>query len=707
MASSTISRALSAVGSLIIPKTTRGKVRQLAVLVFLLLLGAGTYAAPQYWNAAAQGFNGLVKRDVIPTVADANYTLGLDLKGGTHLVYTADVGTLAPSEQEEALSGVRDVIERRVNAYGVSEPLVQTNRSGDVWRIIVDLAGVSDVNEAIKLIGETPILEFKEPNYELPREMTAEEKAKLDAFNANIDKLAAEVLGKAQTPNADFAALVAEYSKDEATKANGGDTGFVREGNTLQLDSSGTGGTPVPGPYNAIIRAYESKPVENGQIIPGVVTDDYGSHIVKFEEKRETGKEIEASHILVCYNGASNCTKERTKDEALALINQIKSETIVANFAEKAKQYSDDGSAANGGTLGFFGVGEMVKPFEDAAFALAQNTISDVVETDFGYHIILRTNERSKYEYRFSQVLLTKQTAADYVGQPEPWKNTQLSGKHLADAALQFDPTTNAPLVSLRFNDEGKQLFADITSRNTGKQVAIFLDGEILSAPVVQQAITEGEAVISSGDFTIPAAKQLAQRLRAGALPVPITLETQQTIGASLGQDAFTKTAYAGIVGFIIVVAFMIIYYRLPGAIAAVALLLYVAINLALYRLIPVTLTLSGIAGFILSLGMAVDANVLIFERLKEELSKGRPLDSAIDEGFKRAWSSIRDSNFATLISCAILFYTSSSLIRGFAFTLALGVLVSMFSAIFVSRTLLRLVLAWKPLQKTWLVKSR
>lgn len=701
-----LSRALHAVGSLIIPKTTRGKVRQLAVLVFLLLAGVGTYAAPQYWNAAAQGVNGLVKRDVIPTIADANYTLGLDLKGGTHLVYTADVAKLAPSEQEEALSGVRDVIERRVNAYGVSEPLVQTNRSGDIWRIIVDLAGVSDVNEAIKLIGETPILEFKEPNTELPREMTAEEKAKLEAYNANIDKLAGEVLAKAKEPNADFAALAKEYSQDEATKANGGDTGFVKEGNTLQLDASGAG-TPVPGPYNAIIRAYDSKPVENGQLLPGLVTDTYGTHVTKFEEKRETGKEIEASHILVCYNGAPNCTKERTKDEALALINQIKGETIVANFAEKAKQYSDDSSAAEGGSLGFFGTGDMVKPFEDAAFALTQNTISEVVETEFGYHIILRTNERSVYEYRFSDILLKKQTAADYVGQPEPWKNTELSGKHLADAALQFDPNTNAPMVSLRFNDEGKQLFADITTRNINKQVAIFLDGEILSAPVVQQAITEGEAVISSGDFTIPAAKQLAQRLRAGALPVPITLETQQTIGASLGQDAFTKTVYAGIVGFLIVVAFMIAYYRLPGVIAAVALLLYVAINLALYRLIPVTLTLSGIAGFILSLGMAVDANVLIFERLKEELAKGRPIDSAIDEGFKRAWSSIRDSNFATLISCAILFYTSSSLIRGFAFTLALGVLVSMFSAIFASRTLLRLVLAWKPLQKTWLVKSR
>jgi preprotein translocase subunit SecD len=196
------------------------------------------------------------------------------------------------------------------------------------------------------------------------------------------------------------------------------------------------------------------------------------------------------------------------------------------------------------------------------------------------------------------------------------------------------------------------------------------------------------------------------RRLNAGALPVPIELESQQSVGASLGQESLDASLRAGLIGFLIVALFMLLYYRLPGLIAIFALCLYAAMNLALYKLIPVTLSLSGIAGFILSVGMAVDANVLIFERMKEELLRGRPLQSAIDEGFKRAWNSIRDSNFTTLISCAILFYTSSSLIKGFAFNLALGVLVSMFSAITVSRTLLRLVAGWGFVRNPWLYMS-
>ena len=705
---SRISSLLKGFGSLFLPKTSRGRVRQVTVLVVALFIATGVYAAPHYGNAVVGAINQVAGRELIKPLPDAKYSLGLDLQGGTHLVYVADVSTLEAGERDEAMSGVRDVIERRVNAFGVSEPLVQTNKSGDAYRVIVDLAGISDVNQAIQLIGETPILEFKEVNDQPPRELTAEEKAKLDAYNASAGKRVSEVLAKAKAPNADFVALVKEYSEDEETKKVDGDSGFVTEGNSLALDPTTGAQTLIPGTFNALIRAVTSSPAEikPNTLLPGPVSVDNGTHIAQFIEKRESGKEIEASHILICYKGSSSCSSERSKEEARVLAEKVKAETITANFADKAKEYSDDTSnKEKGGSLGFFSASQMVKPFADAAFALTNGSISDVIETEFGFHIIYRQNDRSTFEYRFRDILIKKQQASDYVGQPESWKATELSGKHLKRAILQFDQNTNAPLVALQFNEEGKKLFGEITGRNINKQVAIFLDGAALSTPVVQQQITEGEAVIT-GNFSIPEAKQLVRRLNAGALPVPITLETQQTIGASLGQDSFTKSVYAGIVGFLIVAIFMVLYYRLPGFIAAISLLLYVAINLALYRLIPVTLTLSGIAGLVLSLGMAVDANILIFERMKEELAKGRPVESAVEEGFKRAWTSIRDSNFTSLISCAILFYTSSSLIRGFAFTLALGILISMFSAITVSRTLLRVVLVWKPLKKSWLLKT-
>jgi len=231
-------------------------------------------------------------------------------------------------------------------------------------------------------------------------------------------------------------------------------------------------------------------------------------------------------------------------------------------------------------------------------------------------------------------------------------------------------------------------LFAKITTENKGKVLAIFLDGQIISSPVINDAITDGKAIIS-GNFTADEAKSLVRDLNYGALPVPIELISTQTIGASLGEDAKTNGVKAGVVGMSLVTAFLILWYRLPGLVASISLLAYVILSLAAFKVMSVTFTAAGIAGFILSIGMAVDANVLIFERLKEELKKGKSVHDSLHEGFSRAWLSIRDSNISSIITSIILFWLGTSAIKGFALTLGIGVLISMFTAITVSRTFL------------------
>ncbi len=485
--------------------------------------------------------------------------LGLDLQGGSHLVYQADLSEITPGEEASAVEGVRDVIERRINFFGVSEPVIQTNKAGDNWRVIVELPGIKNVNEAIKLIGETPILEFKEQAAAPVQPTETEEQAR---------RSAEDILIKAQKTGADFSALAKEFSEDP-------------------------------------------------------------------------------------------------------------------------------GSAEEGGDLGWFKEGVMVSEFEKAVKDLKNNQISkELVQTRFGFHIIKKIGERQVaegdqqvIEYQASHILIrTPDTQL-----ADNWQTTGLSGKQLKKTQVQFDQNTGLPEVQLVFNDEGKSLFSEITTRNVGKPVAIFLDGVAISVPTVQQAITGGEAVIT-GDFSLTEAKQLVQRLNAGALPVPVHLINQQTVDATLGKVSLEKSLLAGIIGLILVALFMLIYYRLPGLLSVVALGIYTLITFAIFKLWPVTLTLAGIAGFILSVGMAVDANILIFERMKEELRLGKALGQAIEEGFKRAWTSIRDSNISSLITAIILIWFGSSLIKGFAITLSVGILISMFSAITVTRTFLRLI---------------
>ncbi len=266
-----------------------------------------------------------------------------------------------------------------------------------------------------------------------------------------------------------------------------------------------------------------------------------------------------------------------------------------------------------------------------------------------------------------------------------------ITGKDLKSAELQFQGGAgqlNQPVVVLHFNAEGARIFADLTKNNIGRTFGMFLDGAPISTPVIREAIPDGTAVIS-GSFTPEEAKELARNLNYGALPVPIELISTQTVSGTLGDEAVRDGILAGLWGVGTVAFFMIMWYRVPGFLAAIALGLYIVAMLLLFQWIPVTLTAAGIAAFILSVGMAVDANVLIFERMREEMIGGKGSVEAIQDGFARAWPSIRDSNISSMITAVVLFWFGTSLIKGFALVFGLGVLVSMLTAITVSRTFL------------------
>ncbi len=543
--------------------------------ILLLGLVAGILAYPKAVSFMPPVYGALDKMKI---------NLGLDLQGGIHLEYKADVSGVESSKIADALSGAQDVIERRINAFGVGEPLVQSAKSGDEYRIIVELPGVKDIEEAKKKIKEAPLLEFKEEG-----EVDPEMVKMFDQMNEQAKKKAQEILDKASVPadgGVNFEELAKENSQDTGSKEKGGDLDFVKKG------------TFVP-EFDKVLFEGNMKP---GEVYPELVETQFGWHVIKFIESRGEGDnlEVHAAHIL---------------------------------FA--------------------------------------------------------------------------KQSADQY---PElRYKQTGLTGRNLKSASVVFESQgLGNPQVSLRFDDEGMKLFADITKRNLQKPVAIYLDGSVISSPTVQSEITNGEAVIT-GNFTLQQAKDLAQRLNQGALPVPLTLVSQQSIEASLGADSLRQSLFAGMIGLIAVVIFMIVYYRLLGVIASVALLIYTGIMVALFKLsaftpFSITLTLSGIAGFVLSIGMAVDANILIFERTKEEIRKGRAISSALHEGFRRAWTSIRDGNLSTMITSLILILFGTGFVKGFAIILILGVLVSMFTAVTISRTMLNFIIREWAEKHLWVI---
>ncbi|OGI26481.1 MAG: protein-export membrane protein SecD [Candidatus Moranbacteria bacterium RBG_13_45_13] len=499
--------------------------------------------------------------------------LGLDLQGGIHLIYRADMSAVESGKEQDALNGLQDVIERRGNAFGVAEPLIETSKSGGEQRLIVELAGIKDIEAAKAMIKETPFLEFKrlEPADSADRADVAELSPEDQKYNAEQKKKAEDILKQIQN-GADFSELAKQYSEDPGSKDKGGDLDFVKRG------------TFVP-EFDQIL--FDSD-LASGQVWPQVVESQFGYHIIKKLEERGEGsdKEVHAQHIL------------------LMIKTPPVPEQAMPNFIE-----------------------------------------------------------------------------------------TGLSGKNLKRSDVQFMSQSGKPEVGIEFDSEGTKIFAELTKENIGKQIAIFLDGQVISAPTVQAQISDGKAVIT-GDFTLDEAKKLAQRLNEGALPVPITLIGQQSVEASLGKISLDKSLKAGAIGILLVMIFMIIYYRFLGFIASVALVIYTTLMVAIFELSSVTpwsitLTLAGIAGFILSVGMAVDANILIFERTKEEIRGGRSVKGAIDEGFRRAWPSIRDSNISSIITSLILIWFGTGFVKGFAVTLLIGVLVSMFTAIVLVRTIL------------------
>ncbi|TSC84945.1 MAG: hypothetical protein G01um101413_329 [Parcubacteria group bacterium Gr01-1014_13] len=552
---------------------SREKLKWRVFSIFLLAAFCLLMVFPTYANKGIDWVNKKANLG-LPNFPASGFNLGLDLQGGAHLIYQAKVESIPDSDRASSVEGVRDVIERRVRGgLGVSEPLVQTTKVNNDYRIIVELPGITDVNQAIKMIGETPILEFKEEDDKPLRPLTAAETKELNEFNAKAQtKANAAIL--AVNKGMAFDSAVAEYSEEEQSKKNAGVLGFIDD-----------------------------------KVFP------------EFYKWASTHKDGEVSKELI------------KSFDGLNIIKRIS----------------------------------------------AQDMEGPVTSTKI---------------YNIARIFIKTKRPVDIVPPAEQWKSSGLSGKQLKRTEVSQDTRTGQVQVALQFNDEGTQMFADLTKRNVGKPVAIFLDGTPVSIPVVNEPILTGSAVIS-GSFSIQEARLLAQRLNSGALPVPVDLISQQKVDATLGADSLQKSLKAGLVGLLLVMMFMTLYYRLPGLLSVFSLGVYAVLNLALFKILGVTLTLSGIAGLILSIGMAVDANVLVFERLKEELRLGKSLRVAMEEAFLRAWPSIRDSHITALISCVFLIWFGSGFIQGFATVLAFGTLINLFTAITVTRTIMRLVFGW------------
>lgn len=637
-------------------------------------------------------------------------TLGLDLAGGTELDYKTDLSSfktlnsdedaendVSLEEQEEILNRVRDAIKKRVDPAEIGEIVVKRSQFDNEEHILVQMPPSGNVDQAKKDAERDNRLEFFEENPEkesiarvkiatILTELTPEnwenQKEELKTSEGIVSQAGKNV---AKSDIIDQAMAEKIFADPKV--------GILNEVITTQTEIEAT----VDDQGQVVISNYPQ------QILGIVNVTNFGT---KDKEITNKGK-AEARHILFAYEGATRAAEDvpyKTKEEAQAkaeeIFAQIQAEGT-ENFGELAKEYSNGPTSVDGGNLGEFESGAMATAFNDAVFNSTENgLINEVVETPFGFHIIdiiSKTDETTTTE-------TVPVVSYDIIGWPTEdirWEATELSGKQL-EKATSGTNEIGQPLVNLRFNREGANLFGEITDRVSKRRcdggacsIGIKVGGELVTRPTVTEKINSRDAQIT-GSFTIAETKALANNLNLGAIDVPISLVGQINIQPELGKEQLNKTLEAGLIGLAITMLFMIAMYRFAGVIAALALILYGGMFFMLLKIWPeslggpIVLSLSGAAGIILSLGLAVDGNILIFERMKEEIARGKNIHQAIELGFARAWNAIKDSNFTTFITCFILFIFGSAMIKGFAITLIVGTLLSMFTAVIVSRNLLR-----------------
>ena len=566
--------------------------------------------------------------------APLGLSLGLDLQGGIHLVYQAELTDPESGEPVEVsadqMEALQRAIERRVNSSGLGEPIIQILGAD---RLLIQLPGVRDRERAVSLIGETARLEFKRRELNVARDVT--EISAEDVLSVSVGPMPSP-------PGAEDAA-----PEPEAEPTPEPESGEVQP--------------PVPPEVAAALeRAIEEEGLaEDAPETPML--------IIEFSESGAAGMQAIADRLL-------------------------------ASFADYLA------AAQRGDLLPPSTLDLVVDGAEYQRFTASGAQINRVAGTNiFAINLPLNAdNEPQDMEEAKARVgenpTIVFTEIQGYVDE-----DTGLTGDDLSRAFPGQHTTSQLPIVNLEFDDNGTRVFGEMTTDIVRKaeesgirdQIAIILDGEELISPQVNSPITAGTAIIEGRDFTVERVRDLALLLESGRLPVPIRLIQERDVDAILGADSLAKSLVAGVVGLGLVLAFMTLYYRLPGLMASIALVIYATLVLAVFKLTPVTLTLSGVAALILSIGMAVDANILIFERMKDELRAGRTLLTSINIGFDRAWPAIRDGNVSTLITCGILFWFAdqlgASIVQGFAATLAIGVCLSMFTAITVSRALLRI----------------
>ena len=686
-------------------------------------------------------------------------------------------------QQQTIVEAIRTVLERRINALGVSEAVITPSYIGNEKHLLVECPGVVNTQDCIDTVGKTIKLEFKEEFTEPTEE-----------FEVGVNDRVASALSRI-TESGETLSLVGQDLSDELGVGFEDERAYfydeLHTGLEVMWDRSPSSGVKkfegsisipeqvdgeivfndYPGIFLAEVTKEnekvarvitdpaialehlastneglsfksiedqvlenESDPIEQAikATIAGrmqnVSIDEKTMQIIYLKSLDKGAEEMSASHILIAYKGTLSAGEDvtRTRSEAQEFVKELKERIAEGeSFEDLAKEFSDGPSGSEGGSLGTFGRGAMVPVFEQAAFVLSEGQISEPVETQFGFHLIradsalivkpdiasydvltIKGDNASdlalKYKTDMENRKVEREEEAAYIRTiffsllPTGWKDTSLDGKHFQSATVTLDSTTNLPVVQIMFDAQGGEIFHELTKNNVSKRIAIFVGGQLVSAPTVQTEIAGGIAIIT-GSRTFEEAKTLAQDLNTGAIPAPIYLTGQRTVEATLGAQALQTSVKAALIGIAILMLFMILMYRLMGLLANLALFVYALIFLTVLKL-PlfllsdqyIVLTLAGMAGIILSIGMAVDANILIFERIKEELRKGKLYKTAVETGFERAWPSIRDGNVSTFITCIVLFTIGTSIVRGFAATLGMGVLISMFSAIVVTRFLLR-----------------